>query len=293
MITCITPTGDRIEAFALTKKWIASQTMQPDQWLVIDDGFKVLPDNLKNSLDYVRRIPRENEGHTLTLNIKAALPYIKGEIILIIEDDDWYGPKYIETMYKYLQSHDLVGEGCARYYHVKAQKYYRVSNREHASFCQTGFTDKIKSLFEKSIDGDPYIDMRFWLRNARQYGFLFYDTKDQLKLHCSLKGLQGRAGIGSGHDAFSHYYKDDPNGECLKWWVGEENAQIYFDHVKSLSVPKRLFPANVYTPAPVHISAPSVPPPVQIRPLPPAPRKNPLPFQPINRKTLTSRRSGR
>jgi glycosyltransferase involved in cell wall biosynthesis len=281
-ITCITPTGDRLEAFALTRKWMASQTMQPDQWLVIDDGKTPLPEHLKEGLDYFRRVPKEREGHTLTLNMKAALPYIKGEIILIIEDDDWYGPEYIKTMYEHLLNHDLVGEGCARYYHAKAQKYYRVNNKEHASFCQTGFTRKIMPLFEKSIEGDPYIDMRFWLHNAREHAFLFYDIEDKLQLHCSLKGLKGRAGIGTGHDTQSYYYKDDPNGEYLKKWVGEENAKLYLAHVKDMPMPA---PPKKLQQQPISYNPPA---PVQIRPLPVLRERKNVPIRPIDRKILNS-----
>lgn len=229
-ITCITPTGDRPEAFYFTRKWIFSQTMPPDQWLVIDDGFVPLTEKLKTGLDYVRRTPKLGEGHTLTLNMAAALPHIKGDFILIIEDDDWYGPTYIETMVKHLLDHDLVGEGCARYYHVPAGKYRRLDNREHASFCQTGFTRKMLSTFQNCIPGDPYIDMRLWAA-ANGNGFVFTDVEDKLHLHCSLKGLKGRKGIGTGHNRNEGYYYPDKKYQQLIKWVGKENAKAYVDHV--------------------------------------------------------------
>jgi len=230
-ITCITPTGDRPEAFALTRKWIESQILKPDQWLVVDDGFVPLPENLRQGIEYIRREPKQGEGHTLTKNIQTVFPHIKGDIILIIEDDDWYGPNYIYTMYHQLLEHELVGEGFARYYHVPSAKYYRVENTEHASFCQTGFTRSLLPIFQKSISGDPYIDMRLWLKNGKGKGFLFFDPEDQLQLHCSLKGLKGRKGIGTGHNEKENYYTRDINYTMLKRWVGEENANIYVNHV--------------------------------------------------------------
>lgn len=232
-VTCITPTGDRPEAFALTRKWIQSQTRQPDQWIVVDDGKIPLPEELRQGLEYVRREPRKNEGHTLILNMKTALPLIKGDMILIIEDDDWYGPNYISTMVKHLLNHNLVGESHARYYHVPNQKFKRLENTVHASFCQTGFTKNLLSIFEQCLKGDPYIDMRLWSA-GRQHGFLFSDTEDKLQLHCSLKGLKGRPGIGSGHNKNSSYYETDENYSQLIKWVGEENAKIYIDHVKGM-----------------------------------------------------------
>lgn len=234
IITCLTPTGDRTGPFSLARIWMARQTVQPDQWLVIDDGFTPMPMELREGLDYIRRKPTSGEGHTLVKNMKFALPHIKGDVILIIEDDDWYGDKYIEMMCEHLKSHDLVGEGCSRYYHVSAMKYVRLQNREHTSLCQTGFNRILLPMFEQALDGDPYIDMRFWLDKARNYGFLFYDTNDALKLHCSLKGLNGRPGIGTGHNRKENYYRQDSGYKMLKRWVGEENCQIYLNHVGTI-----------------------------------------------------------
>jgi len=146
--------------------------------------------------------------------------------VLIIEDDDWYGPKYISTMKDLLNSYDLVGEANARYYHLPTMKYSRIGNGTHASLCQTGFRKEILPIFEKCLDGDPYIDMRIWSR-VPDKKFLISDDNDNLKLHCSLKGLRGRKGIGSGHRSHSRYYKPDAGLRMLINWVGEENARIY------------------------------------------------------------------
>ena len=228
LVTLITPTGDRPEAFELTRRWIASQTKQPDQWIVIDDGKVPLPERLREGLEYVRREPRANEGHTLNLNMKRAVPLIRGAMILIIEDDDWYGPDYIAVMSKYLQDYNLVGEGCARYYYLPTNKYHRVRNIHHASFCQTGFTRDLLPVFVECIPGDPYIDARFW-EIVIDKKLVFTDVEDKLKLHCSLKGLKGRKGIGTGHDAHASYFDPDVNLKYLIKWVGKENAEIYMN----------------------------------------------------------------
>jgi len=230
MVTLVTPTGCRPEAFELTRQWIFAQKTKPGQWLVIDDGQIPLPEHLKEGLEYVRRVPKENEGHTLTLNMKTVLPYIKGDMILIIEDDDWYGPDYITTMKKYLERYDLVGEAFARYYHVPTMKYRRIGNDKHASFCQTGFAKSLLPIFEGCLEGDPYVDDRFW-KAVKDRKYLIVDTEDRLKLHCSMKGLKGRKGIGTGHNKDARYYNMDAGLEFLIKWVGKENAKIYMQHV--------------------------------------------------------------
>jgi hypothetical protein len=178
----------------------------------------------------VRREPQAREGHTLLLNLRLALSYIKGSKILIIEDDDWYGPDYIHTMDKLLDTYDLVGEMKARYYNVPAMKYKRIGNGAHASLCQTGFTKNIFSVFESCLVVDSYVDDRLW-KSPNVKSFLINDEDDSLRLHCSLKGLKGRKGIGTGHNMNARYYRPDVGLEHLIKWVGEENARIYMEHV--------------------------------------------------------------
>lgn len=228
-VTCITPTGDRLEAFELTKRWIASQTTQPFQWIVVDDGFDPLPDHLKGGIDYIRREPSKGEGHTLVENLRTSLPYIKGDKVLIIEDDDWYGPNYIRTMSGYLDNYDLVGEGFARYYHLPTGQCQRIPNQKHVSLCQTGFNISLLPTFERVLPGDPYIDARFW-DAVKTNKLVFLDSNNKLHLHCSMKGLKGRKGIGTGHTP-DRYYLLDRELKTLIEWVGEENAQLYMDHI--------------------------------------------------------------
>ena len=222
-ITVITLTGDRNKVFELTRQHILAQTIQPDQWIIVDDGFEPLPERLIEGADYIRREPKKGEGFTLIQNMKLAVSQIKGDTILFMEDDDYYAPNYIETYHNYLQRYSLVGEGCARYYHVPAQKYARMNNKRHASLAQTGFRKEILDIFKASIRGDFHIDIKFW-QKASTLGYLFFDTEDKLKLHCSLKGLPGRKGIGIGHDKNYAFYRYDKDYKVLKKWVGEETA---------------------------------------------------------------------
>lgn len=222
-ITVITLTGDRNKVFELVRQHISAQTIQPDQWIIVDDGFESLPERLIEGADYIRREPKKGEGFTLIQNMKLAVSQIKGDIILFFEDDDYYAPNYIETYYNYLKKYALVGEGCARYYHVPAQKHARLSNRKHASLAQTGFRKELLEIFKSTLVGDPYVDLRFW-QKAFKYGYLFFDTEDKLRLHCSLKGLPGRKGIGIGHNENYALYKYDKDYRILKKWIGEETA---------------------------------------------------------------------
>jgi glycosyltransferase involved in cell wall biosynthesis len=235
-VTLITPTGDRPEAFELTRRWIFAQTRKFDQWIVVDDGFTPLPERLRVGVDYIRRTPTDGEGCTLNVNLATALPFIKGRKILIIEDDDWYGPNYIKTMLEYLNTYNLVGEGNARYFNLCSMKGQKVNNEVNISLCQTGFDISLLPTFKECIPGNPFIDIRFW-RSVLDNKYIFFDSDDKLHLHCSMKGLRGRKGIAMGHNPNDPFFNiktihSKTNGlQLLINWVGIDNAKIYLAHL--------------------------------------------------------------
>ena len=228
MITAITPTGDRPLAFALCKHWMETQTVRPDQWLVIDDG--KVPMEPSAMMDYVRRTPKKNDPkHTLNVNMKAAIPYIKGDKIIIIEDDEYYAPNYIETMAKKLDEHEVVGLTRAKYYHLPTGGFLQISNTLNASLAQTGFLasflSDLKDLLreEKSL----YLDMRIWRHvMVAHRGYLFNDNEESL--YTGIKGLPGRKGIGQGHVPSMYGKSIDTNRAILEKWIPRDYG-VYID----------------------------------------------------------------
>ncbi len=218
-VTTITPTGDRPLAFALCRHWMEMQTQRPDQWIVVDDGKKPLKPS--PDMTYIRRSPRHNDPqHTLSLNLKTALPYVTGSKVVIIEDDEYYAPKYIETMAKELDASEIVGVMRAKYYHLPTGGYVQIPNITHASLAQTGFRStflpELRRLVERSKT--PYIDMEIWrmvMREERSY--LFLDNKESL--YVGIKGLPGRSGIGQGHNPAMYGKQIDHGRNVLKSWM--------------------------------------------------------------------------
>lgn len=166
MITLITPTGDRPEAFSLCEYWMSRQTCsEPIQWIVVDDGQQ--PTCCTRGQEYMRREPQRTDSrHTLSLNLAAALPHVRGEKILIIEDDDYYAPCYLETMCNWLADGELAGEVGAKYYYLQDRAWYHHTNHMHASLCRTGFRASLlptlRDLLSHMESGDWKIDMRLW-----------------------------------------------------------------------------------------------------------------------------------
>lgn len=233
-ITALTCTGDRPVCLGLLSKWIANQTMQVDQWLVIDDGKEPFMPSL--DCDYIYRKPEENEqGQTLNINIKTALPHIAGDIILFMEDDEYYAPDYVKTMVEKIQHYNIVGICKSKYYHMPTRTYFAHRNCGHASLAQTAIRKETLPILEEVLNGDAFIDIRLWerlcngnpenkqfIKNFNTQGtvvnnqaVLFHDG-DEDCLYVGMKGMPGRAGIGSGHKGIGRH---DSRGAILRKWM--------------------------------------------------------------------------
>lgn len=232
IITVITPTGDRPLAFALCQNWIRKQTLQPDQWIVVDDG--KIPLNPTILMQYVRRDPQPDDPkYTLLLNLKKAIPLIKNNEIIIMEDDEYYAPEYIEEMAHRLNQHEVTGIGKSRYYHLPSGGYFRIKNMTHASLAQTAFRSSFLPDFQELLENsDVYLDFNIWTKaNKDGRGFIFVDSNDS-PLYVGIKGLPGRTGIGKGHDPMLYRkYPHDITREALKRWIPKDYG-IYMDILK-------------------------------------------------------------
>jgi hypothetical protein len=226
-ITAITLTGDRPLPFDLCRQWISAQTVKPDQWIIVDDGKLPMKVNgLPAYAEYVRREPqRSDPQHTMILNLKEALKKVTGEYIIILEDDEYYAPAYIEEMVKRLNQHEVVGIGNSKYYHI-AGGYFTNENMNHASFAQTAFRNNKIPVLEATFNGDCFVDIRFW---KKANGFVFDDGEEN-PLYVGIKGLPGRPGIGNGH-LFDNNYKKDTDHKILKKWIPKDYMS-YLDILK-------------------------------------------------------------
>ena len=228
MITAITPTGDRPLAFALCKHWMETQTVRPDQWIVVDDG--KVPTRAPAGSTYIRRTPLPNDPvYTLNLNLKTAIPHIRGNKILIIEDDEYYAPDYVKMMAQALEGYEVAGIMASKYYHIGSNGYAQHGNTIHASLAQTGFRSQFLNTFTALLDSEltTYLDIRVW-RTAmnNSVGYLFADGAQSL--YAGIKGLPGRHGIGIGHDPAMYKQNLDNKHAILRKWIPRD-YQVYLD----------------------------------------------------------------
>jgi glycosyltransferase involved in cell wall biosynthesis len=205
---------------------MARQQLRPDQWIVIDDG-QVPTKPIVKMIEYVRRRPLPREPRvTLSLNLLAGIDLIRGDLVFVIEDDDYYAPDYIANLATKLETHEVVGIGRARYYHILTGQYYRHTNTAHASLGETAFRKSIiPDLRAVANVRHDFIDMLLWPRVGER-GFVFVD-EDKNPLHCSIKAMPGRKGASHGHNPGISYYRrdgggrDDSRRSFLRGWTGE------------------------------------------------------------------------
>jgi hypothetical protein len=251
-VTLITPTGDRPLAFSLCQRWMARQTRQPDQWIVVDDG-KVPMTYVPAGVKYIRREPKPTDPrYTLNANLQEAIPYITGDKILIIEDDEYYAPDYVRTMSNKLDTSEVAGIMMALYYHLPTNGYSQLANTCHASLAETGFRRTfLPELTELVKDsGETYLDIRLWKRamELKKATCLFQDDADTLFV--GIKGLPGRKGIGMGHDKRTYGSFDKTKNiirkliprdydvylDVMTGKLNEDNYTEYFQYVTGITV---------------------------------------------------------
>ncbi len=224
MITVITCTGNRKQAFNLSQLWMSKQTIKPDQWIVVDDGNEL--QEITQPMTYIKRLKGVKEPeHTLLLNLKESLKYVLGDKIIIWEDDEYYSENYIEVMSNKLDKYDLVGIGENKYYHLPSHKYFRHINQNNSSLAQTAFNKRVIDNLQNLFNGNQYIDMRLW-KLQRLNKHIFFDNDKSL--YCGIKGLQGRKGIGWAHNSWNPRLLTDKNHTLLKQWIPKD-YQIYLD----------------------------------------------------------------
>lgn len=221
LVTLITPTGDRPEAFARCERWVRSQRYTGNiEWIVIDDG--KTPTRVNFADVVLRTQPMEN--HSLCRNILEAIPHINGDYIFMIEDDDYYGPDYLSAMVGRLRHADLAGEFAAKYYYLPQRRWRHRPAENHASLCRTGMTRKVLDTLRDCATGTdhPSIDLRLWER-WQGSRLSWTDERGDSRMCVGIKGSDGRQSHGWRPTADS---VTDDDYSVFRKWVGDD-AKFY------------------------------------------------------------------
>lgn len=207
MLAIITPTGGRLQQLQTLRNCLKMQIFsEPILWIIVDDMLPYTAESIrKPNSNYTIHIehpePTWQQGmNTQFRNLYVAMQVLKKhpeiDRFAIMEDDDCYMPLYLFIMNARLQHYDLIGEGNSVYYNPSIEKLRRMRNMEHISLFQTLFNVRVLDKVINALDAIKFIDIKLSAVIPNKHIF-------QLKIPMSIgiKGLPGRAGIGSGHNA--------------------------------------------------------------------------------------------
>lgn len=211
IVTC---TGDRPEAFSLLCVYLERQTVFKKNypyhfiWVVVDDGKQKYDKTAVTSviektkkLTSVVYLKKPSDKNTLQENLITALSEAtEDDIVIFMEDDDWYRKDYIEKTFSFFtQGAHIVGVNRVLYYNVANRTYKRHVNMHHANLGSTGITGRIITDLKQLLHEIDYtqmpnfIDQHLWALPGCQQILYRDDTM------VSIKGMPGRPGYENVH----------------------------------------------------------------------------------------------
>ena len=221
MLTLLTATGARPQAFALLERMMARQTYdRPVRWIIVDDGEVPQPITFSRPgwvLEVIRPTPYWKPGmNTQARNLLAGLERVFiTDRLAIIEDDDRYSDDWLEVCDRHLEKATLVGETLARYYNVATRQGRQLNNVAHSSLCSTAMRGRAIDAFRQACKvNQKFIDLDLWRKHRDALLFTGHRV-------VGIKGMPGRGGIGMGHnERFKGQH--DPDGRLLRQWIGDD-----------------------------------------------------------------------
>lgn len=217
-IVCLVPTrGDRPGMLKKCVRMMTSQTLPPTSIVVVDDP-SPLPSGSKDiTWRYRTGLKRIANRHP------------QAELVLFIEDDDWYSRSYIEVFYdawKTAGRPTLFGLEETYYYHLGIRSMSRMHHPKRASAFSTGVTLDCLSM-EWPEDSYPNLDIEMW-EKLQDSSCTF---RTNIPICLGIKGhREGSMFGGIGHnDSWKNYTKKDENLSWFRSIVGDEWTAEYFN----------------------------------------------------------------
>lgn len=225
MLTILTPTGARPQAWALCMRWMRRQTYGgPVRWVIVDDGpepqeVPTAPAGWQIEVMRPRQLWRPGRNTQLS-NLRLGLSAIPSTAsVAIVEDDEHYAPDFLARIAREIEAHEMVGQRLCRKYNLRTRRAKELLHPWRASLCTTAVRGGALARLRRIAGaGVVIIDGVLWRPGL---GHLFdgaYVT--------GIKCCPGRGGIDSGHrDTFGDTH--DPDLQLLRAWIGDDDAGAY------------------------------------------------------------------
>lgn len=214
-IVCLIPTrGDRPVMLNRCMEMLSKQTLQPRDIFVIKDP--PIDPNVKDiTWRYRIGIERIINNH----------PDV--ELILFIEDDDWYSSSYIEVFHREWEQAgrpSVFGIQETYYYHIGIKKFHHQRHLQRASAFSTGVTKDIQQM-KWSSDDYSFVDLDIW----KQFRGKTFKASPLITL--GIKGHKEGSFFGDicHDDLWKGLKHDDKDLEWIRSVVDEESFDFYFN----------------------------------------------------------------
>lgn len=230
-LTLLTAACHRPEAWKLCELWFSRQTLQPFQWVVVDDD--EIQTKCTLGQQYIYK-PEFRGPDSLKNKVRFAITskLIKGDALVFAENDDFFAPNWLQFCADKLQKHDMIGEGNAIYYNVRGRFWNRHNNMQHASLCATAVhTSILQAVSSACSHPDAWIDDMLWRKPLNKMVFDPMHTNSGKPMVVGIKGMPGRVGYGWQHVRRPPDAHDDPTLEYLYRLIGDdaENYTEYYN----------------------------------------------------------------
>lgn len=191
-LTILTPAYNRAALLPRLFESLCNQTCYCFQWLIIDDGSSDNTEDVvktfKSSEFIIEYYRKENGGKHTALNFSH--PYIKGEMVCIVDSDDWLLPQAVENIFKRQKEYlpfknvklftflkgknpqDTVCEGFPDKPEISNHIDFRINGHRIGDCCEILYTDVFKEFPFPEHPGEKFIGEGYLWNNA---GFK-YDT---------------------------------------------------------------------------------------------------------------------
>ena len=181
--------------------------------------FKMLANQtlLPNIIEVVNFKPISNDVD-ITMRYRIGFEMLKDkvDVIFCIENDDWYSPKYIETMVTAWVENgkpELFGLNNTIYYNINNNKYVHLKHNGRASMMSTMISTK--AIIEWGGDNYACTDMVLWKK-------LKGVAVDLGIINMGIKHGTGLCGGGGHVNDWGHYNQVDSDLSFLKSITGNE-----------------------------------------------------------------------
>lgn len=213
MIAVLIPDrGDRPEMLQNCLRMLANQTMKIDYIEIVNDApSDSRPDITKRYRIGYKRL--SNKGF---------------ECIFLIENDDYYAPNYIETMYnKWIECNkpDILGLQSIIYYHIGLFAWFNMKLTRMACACNTVL--KADLYINWCNDNEPFTDTFLW---KELKGVLF---EPQKPISLGIKHGTGKCGGLSHTNKGNRYIIPDNEKNFLRTQMDVESYQFYSTYMQN------------------------------------------------------------